>query len=391
MQQRSLTEEVSILSKWYVEEGGVIKEGQYLYALETGKATFDVEAEASGTILKILASEGDEVPVKKIICVIGNPGEAFVLPGEEGSKEEFSQRHKGTEKEGASGKPVGAPIPAAAALPVVAASPVAAVPLAASGEAVQGKTGISPRARRLALARGLNYSGISGTGPGGRILEEDVKAALAAAVHSSAQSVAQFTIYAHCDASELLSYRERWNTVKGPEILTINDLVAFAVSRLLPRFPYLNAHFCENETLTFSHVNLGISVETPQGLLVPTVKNADTKSLVGLSREIKTLADRCHGGGATPLDLADGTFTLSNMDAWGVDFFTPILNPPQTGILGVGTIEYRRKKGPLGMTDYPALALSLTVERRAVAGASAAAFLKALCENLENFCLLFLM
>jgi len=210
---------------------------------------------------------------------------------------------------------------------------------------------------------------------------------------NSLQSMAQFTMHAHCDVSDLLSYRERWNSVKPKEEkLTINDLVAFAVSRHLPKFPYMNAHFYENETRLFANVNLGIAVDTPRGLLVPTVRNAGEMSLAGLSREIKTLAGKCQEGKAMPVDLADGTFTISNIGAWGVDFFTPVINPPQTGILGIGAIEYRRKKtASAGFVDYPALGLSLTVDHRAVDGAPGAAFLKALCEGLENFSLLLLV
>ena len=371
MQQRSLTEENAILSKWYVAEGDLVKEGQYIYAMETGKASFDVEAEASGTILKILISEGEEVAVRTIVCVIGNPGETYVFPDDDA--------------------PVGAAPEAAAPVavaPAVEKSP-AELPVApvAVEKTVAGRFLISPRARRLALAHGLDYGGLCGTGPGGRILEEDVIAALAAsalaasalaarpaevsiaratALPPSLQGTAQFTIHAHCDASELLSYCERWNSIKKEPKQTVEDLVALAVNRLLPRFPCLNA---------------------------------------------------------------DGAFTILNIGAWGADFFTPIIYPPQTGILGIGAIEYRRKKTSLGMedsrrglhtpplcgdiracnprpipyennipccpaagyVDYPALALSLTVDHRSVDDTSTKAFLKALCEGLENFSLLLLV
>jgi pyruvate dehydrogenase E2 component (dihydrolipoamide acetyltransferase) len=129
-------------------------------------------------------------------------------------------------------------------------------------------------------------------------------------------------------------------------------------------------------------------VDTPKGLLVPTLRNADTKSLSALSCEIKNLAALCREGKAAPQDLADGTFTVSNIGAYKADYFTPIINPPQTAILGVGALDYKRKKTAAGMADYPAIYLSLTVDHRAVDGAPAAAFLKALCEELENFALL---
>jgi pyruvate dehydrogenase E2 component (dihydrolipoamide acetyltransferase) len=206
---------------------------------------------------------------------------------------------------------------------------------------------------------------------------------------ASMQGMAQFTMHAHFDASQLLSWRERHNQAMPPEEkLTINDLLAFAVSRVLPDFPRLNAHFHDGQTLLFSRVNLGIAVDTPRGLLVPTLRGADTKSLAALSLEIKTLAQRCREGKALPEDLSDGTFTISNIGAYSVDYFTPIINPPQTAILGIGAPGYERKKTAEGMTDYPAIYLSLTADHRAVDGAPGAAFLKALCDRLENFPLL---
>ncbi|MDR1931968.1 MAG: 2-oxo acid dehydrogenase subunit E2 [Spirochaetales bacterium] len=425
MPQKGLTEESAILTKWYVKEGLSVKEGQYLFALETGKATFDVEAESSGIVLKLLAAEGDEVLIKKIVCVIGSEGEAFVLPDEGDAAAPAAADSVSQQRQGPGTAPTSVPPAAPAAIgpeffpETPAAQSAAAEP--------HGPVKISPRARRLARTRGLAYSLISGTGPGGRIIEDDIKAALssqpasfshpaapasfapasvtageytavpndrvrktiALAMHRSLQSMAQFTMFAHFDASELLAYRERCNLSAPPEAkLTINDFAAFAVSRVLLDFPRLNAHFFDDKTLLFTHVNLGIAVDTPRGLLVPTVRNADTKSLSAISREIKTLAALCREGKAAPQDLADGTFTISNIGAYNVDYFTPIINPPQTAILGIGALDYKRKKTPAGMADYPAMSLSLTVDHRAVDGAPGAAFLKALCEELENFPLL---
>jgi pyruvate dehydrogenase E2 component (dihydrolipoamide acetyltransferase) len=203
---------------------------------------------------------------------------------------------------------------------------------------------------------------------------------------NSLQSMAQFTMMASFDDTEIIDYHGRYNSAHSPaEKLSLNDLLVFAVSRVLPDFPFMNAHFSGEEMRLFTHVSLGIATHTPKGLLVPTVKNADTKSLGEISGEIKALALRCREGKALPEDLAGGTFTLSNLGPYGVNFFTPIINPPQTGILGVGAIEYKRKKTPSGIADYSAMNLSLTVDHRAVDGAPAAEFLAALCAQLENF------
>ena len=337
MPQKGLTEESAILSKWYVAEGDAVKEGQYIFTMETGKAAFEVEAEASGTILKLYAGEGDEVPVKKVICVIGNQGESFVLP-DDGVSEAPAQEAPPQKRAEAEAPVRGA---TAAAENPGPANQKTGAPVHEEKPHAAPVSRISPRARRLALVQGFDYSGLSGTGPGGRILEEDVKAALASrtagaprahALQVAPHSAAQFTIHAHCDASELLAYRDRWNAAKPQEPRTINDLVAFAASRILPRFPYMNAHPDETQTLA-----------------------------------------------------------LADMSAWGAGFFTPLVSPPQAGSLGLGAIEYRRKESPAGMTDYPALPLSLTVDLRAVSDVQAAAFLKAMCEGLEHFSLMLLV
>ncbi|MCL1818586.1 MAG: 2-oxo acid dehydrogenase subunit E2 [Spirochaetaceae bacterium] len=408
MPQKGLTEESAILSSWHIKEGDAVTEGQYIFTLETGKATFEVEAEVSGTILKILAAEGEEVLIKRIVCVIGTPGEAYVLP-KEGGDDGAAAAAPGSmaaRPGGAYVQAEQAPVPAAAGLP------------AAPPAAQTGKIKISPRARRLALAQGIDCGRLTGTGPGGRVIEEDVKAAfacapsvvpgaaatageysvlpftptrraIAAAMRQSLAHAAQFTLHAHCDATELLAYRERCNSARAvEEKLTIGDLIAFAVSRTLPRFPHLNAHSTEDGLFLFPQVHLGIAVDTPRGLLVPVVRGAETKSLSRLSREIKGLVARCREGKAQSEELSGGTFTLSNMGARRVSFFTPILNPPQTGILGAGTIEYRRKMTAGGMADYPALSLSLTADHRVVDGVPAGAFLAEICGGLEKFTLL---
>jgi pyruvate dehydrogenase E2 component (dihydrolipoamide acetyltransferase) len=201
-------------------------------------------------------------------------------------------------------------------------------------------------------------------------------------------AASMFAAHARFDASRLLSYCGRCNAAVPGAELGIADLVAFAVSRVLLDFPCLNAQVFDGEARLFAHVHLGIAVDTPQGLLFPTLRNADTKSLIALSRETRDLAALCREGKALPEDLADGTFSLSDIGACNVDCFTPIINPPQVAALGIGGLGYKRKKTGDGMADYPALGLSLSVDRRAAPGAPAAAFLEALCGELENFPLL---
>lgn len=407
MPQKGLTEESAILSKWYVKKGEAVKIGQLLFALETGKATFDVEAETAGTVLELRGSEGEEIAVKAVVCVIGKPGEVYSLSGAGGSS------------------PVTAAVAVQAQASGATAGAAETVRARASERPEAGSLRVSPRARRLAEKNGLTLAGVAGTGPGGRIIEDDVKAALekipgqpfpaaatqafagmssgdytavpnttmrktiAANMLRSLQTLAQLTMTSSFDASELLSYRERHNEARPEtERLSINDLLVFAVSRVLLDFPYMNAHFSGEELRLFNHVHLGIAVDTPKGLLVPTVKGADLLSLAEISSAIKALAVRSKEGKIGPEELAGGTFTISNLGVYGIEFFTPVINPPQTAILGVGKIEYKRKKNAEEMIDYPAIGLSLTIDHRAVDGAPAARFFAALVAELETFSLL---
>ncbi|MDR2588239.1 MAG: 2-oxo acid dehydrogenase subunit E2, partial [Spirochaetales bacterium] len=344
--------------------------------LETGKAAFDVEAEEAGTVLARVGSEGDEIPVKAVVCVIGKPGESFSLPAGE---EDAPERE--------------------------AAQPPA-----------RGTAGIkiSPRARRLALREGVEIRGLAGTGPGGRIIEDDIKAALArrrgAGAEESAVSgdfsvksilgeyaeaansrikkspgAAQYTMFSSFDAEEILSYRERFNSsAGGEEGLGLTALLAFAVSRVLPGFPSLNAFYGDEKTFFFSHVSLGITVDASPGLCVPVIKNADTKSLAAISREIKILAEKCRAGKINSDELSGAAFTVSDMTGRGAWFFTAPLNPRQSAILGAGSLEWKRKKTLSGMADYRAMGLSLTARREAVEEGAASDFLLALREGLEN-------
>ncbi len=407
MPQKGLTEESAILSRWYVKKGDEVRAGQLLFALETGKATFDVESEAAGTVLELRGNEGDEIAVKAVVCVIGSPGEKYVTDAEVQAAAGVSANVFP-----AAGETGGLDAPSALQ---VAASRF----FRPRGS---GKPKISPRARRLAAQSGIDAASVAGTGPGGRIIEEDVRSAAAAASgraraevagafeatgpvgeyaavrHSgfrkavatnmmrSLHDTAQFTMTSSFDATELLGYRERFNAGPGgPGRLTINDLVVFAVSRVLPAFPFMNAHYREDELRTFASVHIGVAVDTEKGLYVPVLRNADKTSLVGISAAVKDLAARCREGRIGAEELSGATFTVTNVGAYGIEYFTPILNPPEVAILGVGRIDYRRKKTPAGMADYPAVGLSLTTDHRAVDGGPAARFMAALISELESF------
>lgn len=388
MPQLGISEESALLAKWNVKKGDEVKAGAKLFEIETGKASFEVESEYSGIVLEILHGEGEELPIKTPVCVIGQPGEKYELPtvpkAETKPKEQTAS----------------APTQAQA---FEAVSPVS------------GKNFASPRAKALAEKAGVDLSGIPASGPEGRIIERDVKAYLDAGrpafekkqeaaadcadrpftrmrkviadnMFSSLANSAQLTLNSSFDATALLKLRKRAKAeeIKGLEKVTIGDMILLAVARTLPEFPYINAHCLGESVREFSSANLAFACDTPKGLMVPVIWQAEKLGLARLSQRVKELAAACNAGTVPPGDLTGGSFTVSNLGSLGVENFTPVLNPPQVGILGVGCPVTRFKERDGNLASYTAIGLSLTFDHRAVDGAPAARFLKALCERLEN-------
>jgi pyruvate dehydrogenase E2 component (dihydrolipoamide acetyltransferase) len=267
-------------------------------------------------------------------------------------------------------------------------------------------------------ARGLTPPGADGTGLGGRAALRDIGAVLAARQEAAAQAaqdipdmweeplpnirkriakamqeslstMAQLTHTATYDATELLALRRRFKESGKPygmDGVTLGDLILFAVVRTLtqPEHAPLNAHLLGDTVRYFRHVQLGVAVDTPRGLMVPTLRDADKKTLAEISRETKALASACQTGAIDPDLLAGGSFTVSNLGAFEVEHFTPVINPPQTGILGVNAIQQRVREKDGQIQVYPAMSLSLTYDHRALDGAPASRFLRDLKRNLEN-------
>ena len=210
-------------------------------------------------------------------------------------------------------------------------------------------------------------------------------------MHTSLSTMAQLTHNFSFDATEILQYRKQLKAAGEPyDGITIGDIVLYAVSRTVLSCPDLNAHMLDDNNIRlFKHVNLGVAVDTPRGLMVPTIFQAETKSLLEISKEVKDLAAQARSGSISPDLLSGGTFTVTNLGSFGVESFTPVINPPQTGILGVCTTVQRPRQAADGSIQlYPAMGLSLTYDHRAVDGAPASRFMKQLCSNLEHFTVL---
>ena len=297
----------------------------------------------------------------------------------------------------------------------------------------------SPRAKKLAADLGLDISKATATGPEGRIIERDVKAlaasgaaaapaaaapaaaaeapkaAAAAApaaaadaeytdepisrlrkviaqnMHQSLANMAQLTLNRTFDATAINNLRKQMKASEGYglEKVTINDFILFAVAKTLVEFPDINANFIDDKMRRFTHAHLGVAVDTPKGLLVPVLRNADTLSLREISRQVKAKAAACKEGTLPAAELQGGSFTVSNLGAQGIESFTPIINPPQTALLGVCGMSLRpREKADGTIEFYQAMGLSLTFDHRVVDGAPAAKFLKAVADKLENIALL---
>ncbi len=402
MPKAGITVESCIIGTWEKKVGDSVKVGDVLFTYETDKASFECESTEEGTLLEVFYQEGDEVPCLVNVCAIGNPGEdCSALRPEDGASAEAATPAE-EEK-------------AAPAADITVAAPVVST---ATGE----KSAVSPRAKKLAERAGVDATQATPTGPNGRIIERDVRElmnnpaaakveaavsapvasdveyedvkfsgirrAISKSMHTSLSTMAQLTHNTSFDATAILNYRKLLKNSEGElSGITLGDIVLYAVSRVLLNHPDLNAHMLDDNTIRlFKHVNLGVAVDTPRGLMVPTIFNADKKSLLEISKEVKELAAQCREGNINPDKLSGGTFTVSNLGNMGVESFTPVINPPQTGILGVcGTVERVRKGKDGAIEIYPAMGLSLTYDHRAVDGTPAAKFQKELGAALENF------
>ena len=428
MPRQGQSVESCIITTWQKKKGDRVNEGDILFSYETDKSAFDEPAQFSGVILHTFAEEGDVVDCLAPVCIIGEEGEDIssllgpAAPAEE-KKEETKQEEA---------------VPAEKAEPVPAVAPAVTKP---EGDRLR----ISPRAKNLALKTGVDLSAVTPTGPHGRIIERDVNAALdagkvgttaavedflsgivtekkdetgataavpaaaaspadvyayeeipmsnvrrviAKSMHASLSEMAQLTLNASFDATRLLAYRKLLKE-KGEEMglskVTINDMVLFAVGRILPDFPDINANLVDGKIRRFAHANVGCAVDTDRGLLVPVITCAEKKTLAEVSADAKRLAGGAREGKLSPDEMSGGSFTVTNLGSLGVESFTPVINPPQTAILGVCCTTNRLKADG---SVYPAMGLSLTFDHRAVDGAPAAKFLKELSSALESFDLL---
>jgi pyruvate dehydrogenase E2 component (dihydrolipoamide acetyltransferase) len=400
--------ESGTIVKWLKSEGERVEKGEPLYELDTDKVTQEVEAEASGVLLKIAVQEG-EVPVGQTIAVIGEEGEevkvdasgngaAAAQPVDEDTQEEGSaapareeERERGREASTAEAEPQPAPT--------------------RDG----GRVKASPLARRIARERGIDLSALSGTGPEGRIVAEDVERAEAGAAAPAAapavppppgeveveqlsavrRTIARrlteawqapaFQISMSADMTRAKELHARLAELAGDGTKpTLTDVLTKASAAALMRHRAINARFTGEAIERYPSADIGLAVAIPDGLVVPVIRGCERRTIAEIAAARADVVERARGGRLKQEDLDGGTFTISNLGMFGVEQFVAVLNPPQASILAVGTVEDRPVARDGELVIRPMMTMTLTNDHRAVDGATAADFLRTLKSFLEE-------
>jgi pyruvate dehydrogenase E2 component (dihydrolipoamide acetyltransferase) len=347
------TVEECLIARWVKRKGDLVSAGDIVAEIETDKTTFEITAPIAGTILETLFDEGAVAPVFAGLFIIGAPDEAVASA---------SARTELQRPDGREGGPV-----------------------------------LSPRARKFAAAHNFAVPSLHGSGPGGRVLEADVRQAFATAgmsqpasnvrhtiarrMRESLAATAQYTLHASADARALLAARAR-NKASGGTI-TIGDYVAFCAIQALGQAPDLNAEFVAGTIVKHSKVRLAFACDTTSGLIAPVVRDAHALTIDALSARIKELSAQATAGTLAPSDLSGATFSISNLGSLGIESFTPVLNPPQVAILGVGAIQLRPVRTKEGVDFVETIGLSLTCDHQVIDGAPGARFLQLLARHIE--------
>jgi pyruvate dehydrogenase E2 component (dihydrolipoamide acetyltransferase) len=410
------------LMEWHKQDGDWVQKGEPLFSFESDKSAVEIEAPASG-YLKTLVSAGTTVPVQTAIAILyaGAPEHNPNLKAPEGG--EVAQP---------SMPETAAPTPVTGALPGIRATPKARKTARDQGIDLTALTGSGPRgmivaadlgktstrtpvkatpvARKMAQDCGVDIEEIVGTGPGGRVTRDDVSSAIASLAQSdpsgspktssslpleglrgliaerlsaSWNERPQVTLHSEADATNLMEVRQRKLTPTGEKI-PLNAYFIAAAAKALAEFPDVNAQLTDTGLVYFDEINIGIAIDTERGLVVPVIKDVGKLSLLGISAALNELVKRTLSGKTLPEEFTEGTFTVTNLGAFGIDSFTPIINPPEAAILGVGRIKTKPVafERMIGIRDM--VTLSLSFDHRLIDGAPAARFLQHICQFIEN-------
>jgi pyruvate dehydrogenase E2 component (dihydrolipoamide acetyltransferase) len=383
MPKLGLTMTKGTVLKWFKNEGDKVEKGEKLLLFETEKVSTEISSPTSGVLLKIVVPQKVAVAVGQVVGYVGEPGERVADVGATTTQQPAVQ---GTSQEQRS-----------------------------SAQASAGTQDIraSPKAKRVAAENSVDLSKVKGTGPAGMISEEDVQKAIQESrgktlmglnvkeiiplsetrkiigkrLTSSLQTMAQVTLVYEMDATELVALREK----RLPEVeastsarLTYTDILVKVVARALKELPIMNSTLEEDGIKVIDEVNIGVAVASDRGLIVPVVRNADAASLTEVVTAMKDMASRGREGKLTLKEVTSGTFTITNLGMTAVDAFTPIINPPQVGILAIGRIVKKPAVVDETIAVRPMVTFSLTFDHRVVDGFTAAEFLRKTVEILQD-------
>jgi pyruvate dehydrogenase E2 component (dihydrolipoamide acetyltransferase) len=401
-------EEGTIL-RWLKAPGDAVERGEELVEIETDKANMVYEADAEGTLIELVAAEGDTLPIGEVIARVGEPGEK---PSGDGAPAAEKAQPAGSESDGEVESEGGAESP-----PATEARP------APAAEPTDGRVKASPLARRIAQEKGVEIGTIAGSGPSGRIVKADVERAIASAPAPAAapaaapapvaptpgvserpetakgsvafeeltklqQTVARrmaeskataphFYLSVDVDMSRAVEARARIKAAAGEDevVPSFNDMVVKACAIALREHPRANGAYRDGRLELYSRVNVGVAVAGQDALVVPTVFDADLKGLRQIAAETRALAQRVREGTITPPELSGGTFTVSNLGMFGIDSFAAVINPPQAGILAVGAIAERPVVLDGSIATAHLMPVTLACDHRILYGADGARFL----------------
>jgi len=358
--------------EWLKKEGEQVKKGEPILVVEGEKTTFEIEAPETGLLTKIMAKPGDDIPVTQAIAIIGEPS---IKPEAQPTPTTPSQLPTSTP----------APTPSPSRLQIIA----------------------SPAARRLAQEQGVDISQVTGSGPGGRITSDDIMAAtkktatqtvtqtrgplilkrsklegirraVAERLSYSARNVVPVTITMEADATTLVALKEKESHI------AFTALAVRAIAKSLEKHLIVNSALEGDEIVTYSQINVALAIHTDQGLVAPVIQNTNKKTLREINFEINELAEKARANRLTIENLTGGTFTVTNLGAYDVESFAPIINPPQCAILGLGRIAYKPVAVGSQVASKPSTLLTLVFDHRIIDGVPAARFLQEIKSNLEN-------
>lgn len=393
MPQLGLTMEEGTIETWHKKEGDKVAKGEILLEIATDKITSEIESEFDGVVLKLIAAEGEDVPVQGVIAIIGEEGEQVDTGSKpadpiEESKVQESSREVAVRSE-----------------------------TLASVTSAGGRVKISPLAKKTAEKMGIDYTSLAGSGPGGRIIQQDVLDAKDKVVVKEEKApvqivqevkkeggtvlkgmrkvVAERMLQSHLeippvtqnmkiDVTKLIEFRKSVNETREEKKFSINDFVLKAVAKALAKNPHIMVSLIDGQIFQNSNVNIGMAVSTDTGLIVPVINDADKLSLEALSSKAKDLALRARENKLDMDEYKGSTFTVSNLGMFGVESFTPIINQPDAAILGVCSVEDELALEDGVVVQKKKMKISLTYDHRLLDGAVAAKFQQEIKKLLEN-------